>query len=149
MVVCYFSALFFGLFVFQSFFIKMMMGETFKSVFKRAIFPELLSTNMLLAGMFPIIWFWTFFNPEAKDPGTLSFWGMISAACCVGALVCYPINHWLVKHGMKVGMASVVDDSIIEAKPEYLEATEFKKWLTLVETFFGLLVGVLLALTYT
>jgi hypothetical protein len=40
------------------------------------------------------------------EPTSLRFWGIMSLATMVGAVVAYPINVWLVQAGYKHGMGT-------------------------------------------
>jgi hypothetical protein len=42
----------------------------------------------------------------AMEPTALRFWGIMSLATLVGAVVAYPINIWLVQAGYKHGMGT-------------------------------------------
>ena len=42
----------------------------------------------------------------ALEPTSLRFWGIMSLATMVGAVVAYPINVWLVRAGYKHGMGT-------------------------------------------
>jgi hypothetical protein len=42
----------------------------------------------------------------AMEPTSLRFWGVMSLATMVGAVVAYPINVWLVQAGYKHGMGT-------------------------------------------
>jgi hypothetical protein len=42
----------------------------------------------------------------AMEPTSLRFWGVMSLAVMVGGAVAYPLNVWLVRVGLKHGMAT-------------------------------------------
>ncbi len=45
----------FGLLVFQSLFMKDMMGGSYAGAVRKSFFPEFISMNMMMAGMFPTV----------------------------------------------------------------------------------------------
>src|SRR6266571_493552 len=77
LIVEYIAGFAFGLLIFQSLFMKDMMGGSYLAAVKHSVLPELI------------------------------FWGAMSAAVGVGLLTCYPVNAWLVNKGLKHGMGTV------------------------------------------
>ncbi len=104
-IIEYSAAYLFGLFIFQALFMRTMF-KSYAETVKKTIFPETVSMNMVMTGMFPVIVFIKYHYPVASDPFTLYFWGMMSLATIVGSIVAYPINSWMVKKGIKHGMMS-------------------------------------------
>jgi len=45
--------------------------------------------------------------PAAGDPSALAFWFVMSMALLAGFAFAYPMNWWLVAHGLKHGMITV------------------------------------------
>jgi hypothetical protein len=96
-----------GLFIFQALFmLPMYHGNYFKAV-KKTFFPEFVSMNMLMTGMFPTMLILMHLIPDGDNPYKLPFYGIMSAAIIIGGLVAYPINYWMVNKGVKHGMMSV------------------------------------------
>lgn len=93
----------FGLFIFQALFMRSMMGGYWAAV-RKTILSEWLSMNMVMAGMIPVMVILMKHVPEADHPGTLRYWAIMQLAAIVGYAVGYPINYWLVGHGVKHGM---------------------------------------------
>ncbi len=106
-VIEYGAGFLFGLFIFQALFMRKMMGGTYLKALKTSIYPEWLSMNMIMGGMIPVMVIWGHYDPISKDPSSLHFWGKMSLATIVGGLAAFPINRWLVKHGLKHGMMTV------------------------------------------
>ncbi len=96
----------FGLFIFQALFMRSAMGGSYAASLRRALLPEWLSMNALMGGMIPLMSILMRHVPRAMNPSGLRFWGVMSAAILVGAIVAYPVNVWLVAHGLKHGMGS-------------------------------------------
>ena len=96
----------FGLFIFQALFMKITMGGGYVAALRRTLFPEWLSMNALMGGMFPTMSILMHHDPAAMSPSGLRFWGVMSSAILVGAVTAYPFNAWLVAHGLKHGMGS-------------------------------------------
>ena len=80
MIVEYVCGFAFGLFIFQSLFMRDMMGGSYWQALRRSLLPEWLSMNMMMAGMFPV-------DGALHDgprhaghgPAQLLFWGVMSA----------------------------------------------------------------------
>ena len=107
-IVEYAAGFAFGLLVFQSLFMRDMMGGSYVEAVRRSFLPEWLSMNMVMAGMYPAMTLLMMGRDmRAMEPTALTFWGAMSAAVGVGALAAFPINVWLVKAGLKHGMGTV------------------------------------------
>ncbi|MBX9624638.1 MAG: DUF4396 domain-containing protein [Gemmataceae bacterium] len=108
LVVEYVAGFAFGLLVFQSLFMKDMMGGSYVKAVRHSFLPEWLSMNLVMAGMYPImVLLMMGRDMRAMEPTELTFWGAMSAAVAVGSLTAYPINVWLVRAGLKHGMGTV------------------------------------------
>lgn len=98
----------FGLFVFQSLFMRDMLGGSYLAAVRRSVLPEWLSMNFMMAGMFPVmVRLMMGRDMRAMEPTELVFWGTMSVAVGVGILVAYPVNAWMVQKGLKHGMGTV------------------------------------------
>lgn len=108
LVVEYVAGFAFGLLVFQSLFMKDMMGGSYLKAVRHSLVPEWLSMNFMMAGMFPtMVVLMMGRDMRAMDPTQISFWGTMSAAVGVGLLAAFPINVWLVQKGLKHGMGTM------------------------------------------
>jgi FtsP/CotA-like multicopper oxidase with cupredoxin domain len=97
-----------GLLVFQSLFMRAIMGGSYSENVHRSFVPELLSMNMMMAGMAPVmILLMMGRDMRAMWPGEPLFWFVMSLGITVGFLIAYPINVWLVAKGMKHGLMTV------------------------------------------
>lgn len=97
----------FGLFIFQSLFMKDMMGGSYRAAVRRSVVPEWLSMNFMMAGMFPtMVVLMMGRDMRAMEPTQLAFWGAMSGAVLVGLIVAYPVNVWMVDNGLKHGMGT-------------------------------------------
>jgi len=97
----------FGLFIFQSLFMKDMMGGSYWAAVRQSLVPEWLSMNFMMAGMFPtMVVLMMGRDMRAMEPTQLTFWGAMSAAVLVGLVVAYPVNVWMVQKGLKHGMGT-------------------------------------------
>ncbi|MEP6496071.1 MAG: DUF4396 domain-containing protein [bacterium] len=105
-IVEYVAGFAFGLFIFQALFMKVIMGGGYAAAIRRTLFPEWLSMNALMGGMFPVMSILMRHDPAAMRPSGLRFWGVMSAAIMVGAVVAYPFNAWLVANALKHGMGT-------------------------------------------
>jgi len=108
LVIEYAAGFAFGLFVFQSLFMRQMMGDTYLAAVRRSALPEWLSMNFMMAGMFPtMVRLMMGRDMRAMEPTELVFWGAMSVSVAVGILVAYPVNAWMVQKGLKHGMGTV------------------------------------------
>lgn len=96
----------FGWAFFQAFAMRSMAGSYRRSL-KMTFLPEFLSMNLLMAGMIAIMSLLRPGLPGAEDPLASTFWFVMSMALLAGFLVAYPMNWWLVAHGLKHGMITV------------------------------------------
>jgi FtsP/CotA-like multicopper oxidase with cupredoxin domain len=107
-IVEYVFGFLFGLLIFQSLFMRAIMGGTYAENVRRSFVPELVSMNMMMAGMAPVmILLMMGRDMRAMWPGEPLFWFVMSLGVTVGFLIAYPINVWLVAKGMKHGLMTV------------------------------------------
>jgi hypothetical protein len=108
LVVEYAAGFAYGLLIFQSLFMKYMMGVTYLKAVRHSLFPEWVSMNFMMAGMFPVMTLLMMGRDmRAMLPTELTFWGAMSAAVMVGLVTALPVNLWLVAKGLKHGMGTV------------------------------------------
>ena len=97
----------FGWAIFQALFMRDMVGGSYSRALATTFMPELLSMNLLMAGMVPTAMILKAHVPGAGDPTRPSFWFVMSMALLVGFVVAYPINWWLVANHLKHGMMTI------------------------------------------
>jgi hypothetical protein len=97
----------FGWTVFQALFMRDMLGNSYTLSLRRTFLAELLSMNLLMAGMIPVHAAWRATVPVAADVTAPAFWFAISIALLVGFVAAYPMNWWLVTRGLKHGMMTM------------------------------------------
>jgi hypothetical protein len=97
----------FGWTIFQALFMRDMVGGSYKRALTGTFVPELLSMNLLMAGMVPTVMILKSHIQPANDPTTPSFWFVMSMGLLVGFAVAYPMNWWLVANHLKHGMMTV------------------------------------------
>ncbi|MFC2968068.1 DUF4396 domain-containing protein [Acidimangrovimonas pyrenivorans] len=107
MVVEYALGFGFGWTIFQALFMRQMAGGSFLRALRQTFSSELLSMNLLMAGMMPVAAAWRAAVPAAEDPLRPEFWFAMSMALLAGFIVAYPMNWWLVTNGLKHGMMTV------------------------------------------
>lgn len=105
-IIEYVAGFAFGLFIFQALFMKDMLGGSYWQAVKSSFLPEWLSMNAVMAGMIPVMIILMTRDMRAMEPTTLRFWGIMSFASLVGAVLAYPVNVWLVKRKLKHGMGT-------------------------------------------
>ena len=98
----------FGWTIFQALFMRDMAGGSYRRSLTGTFMAELLSMNLLMAGMVPTVMVLRrCVGPAAADPLTPSFWFVMSMGLLVGFIVAYPMNWWLVANHLKHGMMTV------------------------------------------
>ena len=107
----------FGWAYFQAFAMRDMVGGSYIRSLKETFIPELVSMNLLMAGMIPTMKFLMRRIEGAGDPLQPAFWFTMSMALIVGFALAYPINWWLVVNNMKHGMLTVLRAEAGGAKP--------------------------------
>jgi FtsP/CotA-like multicopper oxidase with cupredoxin domain len=105
LVVEYLVGFAFGLFIFQSLFMKDMMGGTYWENVRRSFLPEFISMNLMMAAMAPVMCFLMMGRDmRAMEPTELVFWGVMSLGVIAGFALAYPVNVWMVAMKMKHGL---------------------------------------------
>ncbi len=105
LIVEYAAGFAFGLFIFQSLFMKSMMGGTYWENVRKSFMPEFISMNAMMAGMAPVMALLMMGRDmRAMDPTELLFWGVMSLGVIAGFAVAYPVNVWMVARQMKHGL---------------------------------------------
>ncbi|TIU14949.1 MAG: DUF4396 domain-containing protein, partial [Mesorhizobium sp.] len=105
LIVEYVAGFAFGLFIFQSLFMKSMMGGTYWENVRKSFMPEFISMNFMMAGMAPVMSFLMMGSDmRAMEPTELLFWGVMSFGVIVGFITAYPANVWMVARGLKHGL---------------------------------------------
>src|SRR5258706_10716248 len=95
----------FGLFIFQSLFMKSMMGGSYRDNVRKSFLPEFISMNFMMAGMAPVMSLLMMGRDmRAMDPTELLFWGVMSLGVIAGFAMAYPANVWLVQRRLKHGL---------------------------------------------
>ena len=97
----------FGWTIFQALFMREAAGGSYSVALRRTFIPELLSMNLLMAGMVPTAMILRRRVDLAADPAHARFWFVMSMALLVGFIVAYPMNWWLVANHLKHGMMTV------------------------------------------
>jgi FtsP/CotA-like multicopper oxidase with cupredoxin domain len=100
-----FSGFAFGLFIFQSLFMRSMMGGTYWQNVRKSFPPEFISMNFMMAAMAPAMSFLMMGRDmRAMVPSELLFWGVMSLGVIAGFAMAYPANVWMVLRGLKHGL---------------------------------------------
>ncbi len=97
----------FGWPIFQALFMRDMAGGSDVAALKSTFLSELLSMNLLMAGMMPTVMILRRRLPGADNPTTPTFWFVMSMGLLVGFILAYPMNWWLVANKLKHGMMTV------------------------------------------
>lgn len=105
LIVEYLAGFAFGLFIFQSLFMKSVMGGTYWENVRKSFLPEFISMNFMMAGMGPVMSFVMMGRDmRAMVPTELLFWGAMSIGVIAGFAMAYPWNIWLVVQSLKHGL---------------------------------------------
>ena len=113
----------FGWSIFQALFMRDMAGGTYLAALKSTFMAELLSMNLLMAGMMPTMMILRRHVEAADNPLTPNFWFVMSMALLVGFIIAYPMNWWLVANHLKHGMMTVRPATAGEASMSGMTAT--------------------------
>lgn len=97
----------FGWSIFQALFMRDMAGGSYRRALISTFVPELLSMNLLMAGMVPVVMILKSHIASASEPTRPEFWFVMSMGLLVGFVVAYPMNWWLVANHLKHGMMTV------------------------------------------
>jgi hypothetical protein len=97
----------FGWTIFQALFMRDMAGGSYTRSLSSTFIPELLSMNLLMAGMVPAMMLLRRRLAPAAGPDAPAFWFVMSMALLAGFIVAYPMNWWLVANNLKHGMMTV------------------------------------------
>jgi hypothetical protein len=97
----------FGWAIFQALFMRDMAGGSYLRALSSTFISELLSMNLLMAGMVPTVMALKSRIASATDPTTPHFWFVMSIGLLVGFIFAYPMNWWLVAYHLKHGMMTV------------------------------------------
>ncbi|MDQ2949191.1 MAG: DUF4396 domain-containing protein, partial [Acidobacteriota bacterium] len=96
----------FGWTIFQALFMKR-MGGTYAQALAGTFVAELVSMNVLMSVMVPVMAFLMSHEPGSHNPLSPAFWFIMSMSLLAGLIAAYPANWWLVKNHLKHGMATV------------------------------------------
>jgi Domain of unknown function (DUF4396) len=97
----------FGWMIFQALSMREMAGGSYSRSLTSTFIPELLSMNLLMAGMVPTVMALRRQIASGTDPLTPAFWFVMSIGLLVGFVIAYPMNWWLVANHLKHGMMTV------------------------------------------
>ena len=97
----------FGWTIFQALFMRDMAGGSYPRALQATFMAELLSMNLLMAGMVPMVMALKSGIAAAADPTAARFWFVMSMGLLVGFVLAYPMNWWLVASHLKHGMMTV------------------------------------------
>jgi manganese oxidase len=105
LIVEYAAGFAFGLFIFQSLFMKNMMGGTYWENVRKSFMPEFISMNLMMAAMAPVMSLLMMGRDmRAMDPAELVFWGVMSIGVIAGFAFALPVNVWMVARKLKHGL---------------------------------------------
>ena len=104
----------FGWLIFQALFMREMAGGSYSRSLASTFFPELLSMNLLMAGMMPTVMALRMQIASGTDPMTAAFWFVMSIGLLVGFVITHPMNWWLVANHLKHGMMTVRPAGTVE-----------------------------------
>ena len=111
LVIEYVTAYAVGLFLFQAMMMVGMYEGNYLLAVRKTIFAETVSMNMVMLGMIPAMLLLNhFLPPDVEGPLTAKFWFVMSMATIAGGLTAYPINHYLVRKGLKHGCMTIGRD---------------------------------------
>ena len=105
LIIEYAAGFAFGLFIFQSLFMKSTMSGSYLENVRKTFLPEFISMNAMMAGMAPVMSLLMMGRDmRAMEPTELLFWGVMSLGVLAGFALAYPFNVWMVAAGLKHGL---------------------------------------------
>ena len=105
LIIEYVAGFVFGLFIFQSLFMKAMMSGTYWENVRKSFLPEFISMNFMMSGMAPVMSFLMMGRDmRAMVPTEFLFWGVMSFGVIAGFVMAFPWNVWLVSQALKHGL---------------------------------------------
>src|ERR1700682_927026 len=108
LIVEYIVGFLLGLLIFQALFMRDIMGGSYGQNVRRSFLPELLSMNMMMAGMAPVMIFMMMGRDmRAMWPAGALFWFGLALGRAAGFIVGFSADVWLVAKGMKHGLMTV------------------------------------------
>jgi len=118
-IVEYVAGFGFGLLIFQSLFMKDMLGGSYFGAIRATFVPEALSMNMMAAGMFPTMALLMMGRDmRAMEPTEPLFWAVMSVGVIIGFATAYPVNVWMVSRNMKHGLMTARPEPDADASPD-------------------------------
>lgn len=125
LIVEYLAGFAFGLFIFQSLFMKSMMGGTYWENVRKSFLPEFISMNFMMAGMALVMSFLMMGRDmRAMEPTELLFWGVMSIGVIAGFTLAYPANVWLVARNLKHGLMTQRSQTSENGSPKQPATTQ-------------------------
>ncbi len=94
-----------------------MAGGSYRKALVETFTSELLSMNLLMAGMIPTVMWLRANIPAAADPLEPAFWFVMSMGLLVGFIVAYPMNWWLVAQPLEARH----DDGATERAADFMQ----------------------------
>ncbi len=117
LIIEYSAGFAFGLFIFQSLFMKSMMGGTYWENVRKTSIPEFISMNAMMSGMAPVMSLLMMGRDmRAMESTELIFWGVMSVGVIVGFAVAYPVNVWMVSRNLKHGLMTQRHDQAASSR---------------------------------
>jgi Domain of unknown function (DUF4396) len=99
-----------GWMIFQALFMREMAGGSYSRSLTSTFIPELLSMNLLMAGMVPTVMALRMQIASGTDPLTPAFWFVMSIGLLVGFAIAYPMNWWLVQ---RFRISAAMDHAVV------------------------------------
>lgn len=97
----------FGWAIFQALFMRDMAGGSFARSLRITFVPELVSMNVLMAAMVPVMMGLRPLIAADAGAATPAFWFVMSMALLAGFVAAFPMNWWFVANNLKHGMITV------------------------------------------
>jgi hypothetical protein len=122
---------------------------------RRPAWAELSSTNMVLAGVYPVViilidrWLepWYLYGFGLTNP---LLWGILSLGAIIGVLTAYPIHVWMIRRGLiRWEIPSLVDGDTSSIEPGATKLPWFKALGIAGITFAVLIAIIILSLSFS
>jgi hypothetical protein len=145
---------FVGLLIFRAIRWSATRDARYRVALRRPPLAELTSTNMVLAGAYPVViilidrWLEPWY-PLGFDLANPLLWGILSLGAIAGALVAYPIHVWMIRRGLvRWGVPSPAGGDNERLKPEAPKLPWFKALGIILLTYAVLAATIIVSLMF-
>ena len=132
-----------------SYFVQVSVRQNGKHrfIFRRCLMTDLISTNMVLTGAYPVVFIlisrWlNLWYPLGADLTSPPVWGILSLAAMAGVVTAYPVHRWMITRGfVQWGIPFSEDEDSWRPEQEVPKLSRFKTLGIVLVSFISLVVA--------